>query len=189
MVMTSVSAGLSEADSATAARFLYPLLQTAPRPIQESVRFVGLPATVAAPTLPGSVFRDAPIERQPELEAPVEPPSEMETTPQEAMSELEVDSTAMRSPDSEGPVYPPEMLAKRIEGMALVRFVVSAEGSVDPSTVRIMMATDSAFALAARNALPKMKFRPAWFSGRPVSQLVEQAFTFRIAKPEEKGSD
>jgi len=48
--------------------------------------------------------------------------------------------------------------------------------------VRIMMASDSAFALAARNALPKMRFRPAWFSGKPVSQLVEQAFTFKIAK-------
>jgi protein TonB len=188
--MTSLSAGYTEVDAVTAARFLYPLLQTAPRPIQESVRFVGLQATVAAPSLPGNVYRDAPIEKQPELEAPVEPPSEVETKPQNAMSELEVDSTAMRSPDSEGPVYPPEMLAKRIEGVALVRFVVTAEGAVDVTTVRIMMASDSAFAVAARNALPKMKFRPAWFSGRPVSQLVEQAFTFKIAKPTDpKGSE
>ena len=182
MIMTSLAAGYTEVDAATAARFLYPLLQTAPRPVEERVSFVGLQAAAAAPTLPGSVYSDAPVQKLPELEAPVEPPSEVETIPQQAMSELEVDSTAMRSPDSEGPVYPPEMLAKRIEGVALVRFVVSAEGTVDVSSVRIMMASDSAFALAARNALPKMRFRPAWFSGKPVSQLVEQAFTFKIAK-------
>lgn len=188
MIMTGLEAQYTVADAATAARFLYPLLQTAPRPIQESVSYVGLQAAVPAPSLPGSVFNDAPAEKLPKLEAPVEPPSELETKPQEAMSELEVDSTAMRSPDSEGPVYPPEMLAKGIEGMALVRFVVSDQGSVDPATVRIMMATDSAFANAARTALPKMRFRPAWFSGKPVSQLVEQAFTFKLAKPEQKGS-
>ncbi|MEO7521312.1 MAG: hypothetical protein ABIW79_05800, partial [Gemmatimonas sp.] len=57
------------------------------------------------------------------------------------------------------------------------------------TTIRIMMASDSAFAAAARNALPKMRFRPAWFSGKPVSQLVEQAFTFKIAKPaDQKGA-
>jgi TonB family protein len=186
MLMTSLAAGYTEVDSATAARFLYPLLQTAPRPREERVSFVGLQSNVAVPTLPGSVYSDAPEQKLPRLEAPVEPPTQVETEPQEAMSELEVDSTAMRSPDSEGPVYPPEMLAKHIEGVALVRFVVSAEGTVDISSVRIMMASDSAFAVAARNALPKMRFRPAWFSGKPVSQLVEQAFTFKLAKPEQK---
>lgn len=188
MVMTGLEAEYAVPDSATAARFLYPLLQTAPRPIQESVSYVGLQASVPVPSLPGNAFNDRPEQKRPELEAPVEPPSEVETKPQEAMSELEVDSTAMRSPDSEGPVYPPEMLAKRIEGVAVVRFVVSDQGSVDPSTVRIMMATDSAFADAARTALPRMRFRPAWFSGKPVSQLVEQAFTFKLAKTEPKGS-
>jgi TonB family protein len=182
VVITSLAAGFTEADVVSAARFLYPLLQTAPRPLQEQVSFVGLQAA-PAPSQGPAVFADVPLERRPEIEAPEQAPSPEEQEPQRAMSELEVDSTAMRDPDSEGPVYPPEMLAKNIEGMALVRFTVGDDGIVDLATIRIIMATDSAFAVAARNALPRMKFRPAWYGGRPVSQLVEQAFTFRIQKP------
>jgi TonB family protein len=182
VVISSLAAGFTEADAVSAARFLYPLLQTAPRPLQEQVRYVGLQAA-PAPTQGPTVFADVPLERRPAIENPEQAPSPVEQEPQRAMSELEVDSTAMRDPDSEGPVYPPEMLAKNIEGMALVRFTVGDDGVVELATIRIIMATDSAFALAARAALPRMKFRPAWFAGRPVAQLVEQAFTFRIQKP------
>ena len=183
VLMSTVAAGYTDADAVSAARFLYPLIQTAPRPVQEQVSYIGLQAA-PGPAVDPRVYRDAPIKEQPELEVTdEETPSAVEQEPQRAMSELEVDSTAMRDPDSEGPVYPPEMLAKGIEGMALVRFTVSAEGGVEMASIRIIMATDSAFALAARTALPKMRYRPAWYSGRPVAQLVEQAFTFRIQKP------
>ena len=181
-VMTSLSTGFTEADAVSAARFLYPLLQTAPRPLQEQVSYVGLQAA-PAPSENPRVFADAPLKQLPELENPEQAPSPVEQEPQRAMSELEVDSTAMRDPNSEGPVYPPEMLEKGIEGVALMRFTVGADGGVDLASIKIIMATDSAFALAARTALPKMRFRPAWYSGRPVAQLVEQAFTFRIQKP------
>ena len=186
VVLTSLSAGFSEADAVSAARFLYPLLQTAPRPLQEKVSYVGLQAA-PAPSENPRVFADAPLRQLPEIENPEQAPTPVEQEPQRAMSELEVDSTAMRDPDSEGPVYPPEMLEKNIEGMALVRFTVGDDGVVNLATIRIIMATDSAFAIAARNALPRMKFRPAWYSGRPVAQLVEQAFTFRIQKPSNPG--
>lgn len=182
VLVTSLAAGFTEADAVSAARFLYPLLQTAPRPVQEQVSYVGLQAAPAASQGP-AVFADVPLERRPEIENPEQAPSPEEQEPQRAMSELEVDSTAMRDPDSEGPVYPPEMLAKNIEGMALVRFTVGDDGIVDVSSIRIIMATDSAFAVAARNALPRMKYRPAWYAGHPVAQLVEQAFTFKIQKP------
>jgi TonB family protein len=182
VLMTTIAAGFTDADAVSAARFLYPLLQTAPRPVQEQVSYVGL-APTPGPLADPREFRDAPIKQQPELEPADETPSAVEQEPQRPMSELEVDSTAMRDPNSEGPVYPPEMLEKGIEGVALMRFTVDADGGVDVATIRIIMATDSAFALAARTALPKMRFRPAWYSGRPVAQLVEQAFTFRIQKP------
>lgn len=186
VVMTALAEGYTDADAVSAARFLYPLLQTAPRPLQEQVSYVGL-QVAPAPAESPEVFTDAPIKQEPKLDEPEPPPSPAEQEPQRAMSELEVDSTAMRDPDSEGPVYPPEMLAKNIEGMALVRFTVGDDGVVNIATIRIIMATDSAFALAARTALPRMKFRPAWYAGRPVAQLVEQAFTFRIQKPANPG--
>lgn len=187
LLATSLAAGFTEADAASAARFLYPLLQTAPRPMQEQVSYVGLQAT-PAPAEGPAAFADVPLKRRPDIENPEQSPSPEVQEPQRAMSELEVDSTAMRDPDSEGPVYPPDMLAKNIEGMALVRFTVRDDGIVDIASIHIILATDSAFALAARNALPRMKFRPAWYSGRPVAQLVEQAFTFRIQKPPGEGN-
>lgn len=183
VAMTTLAAGFTEADAVSAARFLYPLLQTAPRPLQEQVSYVGLQQAPGPQESP-RVFSDVALEQQPEIDTPEQTPTPEDQLPQRAMSELEVDSTAMRDPDSEGPVYPPDMLAKNIEGVALMRFTVGVDGAVELSTIRIIMATDSAFAQAARTALPRMKFRPAWYSGRPVAQLVEQAFTFRIQKPE-----
>ena len=184
LIASSFVTEFTTEDHERAVRFLYPLLQPAPRPIQEQVNYVGLngapalvsaaPPTVAAPAPPlVPVPAPAPEPRIADGEPP-EPPR--------AFSELEVDSTAMHDPNSEGPVYPPTLLAKSIEGTALVRFVVGADGLVDLSTFRAIKSTDTLFTKAARDALPRMKFRPAWFAGRPVSQLVEQAFTFRIAR-------
>lgn len=186
ILISSMAADYTPQDHERAVKFLYPFLKRAPRAaVQEQVAYVGL--TGAAGAAPVSVEPSAKKETVAEAEAVAVPetrPVEAATPePQRAMSELEVDSTALRDPDSEGPVYPPTLLAKGIEGKALVRFVVSAEGQVDITTFRLIQSTDSLFTKAARDVLPRMKFRPAWFAGKPVSQLVEQEFTFRITRP------
>jgi hypothetical protein len=52
---------------------------------------------------------------------------------------------------------------------------------VDTTSFRVVHATDSGFAAAVIEAVPYMRFRPAFIGGRRVSQLVEQKFEFRIS--------
>lgn len=183
VVGTAVAREYTPDEQLRAAQFLLPLRQQAARPLQERVSFIGLGAPVSAPASKPT-FTDKYVEKKADVQAPETRVAEGEPLPPErAYSELEVDSTALRDPDSEGPVYPPALLEQGVEGKALVRFVVAADGSVDLGTFAVILSTDSAFAKAARDVLPRMKFRPAWFAGRPVSQLVEQEFTFRIRKP------
>jgi len=101
-----------------------------------------------------------------------------------AYSEIEVDSVVARSPDSGAPVYPPDLLAQRVEGNAQVQFVVDTLGAAEPNTFKVLSATQPDFAEAVRGALPLMRFRPALFHSRKVRQLVQQSFTFKIVPPE-----
>jgi len=101
-----------------------------------------------------------------------------------AYSEIEVDSVVARSADSAAPVYPPDLLAQRIEGSAQVQFVVDTTGIAEPNSFKVLSATQPEFAEAVRGALPLMRFRPAIFHSRKVRQLVEQSFTFKIVPPD-----
>lgn len=96
------------------------------------------------------------------------------------LTEVEVDSTVLRYPDSASPAYPEALLRRRVEGSVLVQYVVDATGRPDSSSLRVLFASHAEFADAVRRALPAMRFRPAYFANRPVAQLVEQPFTFRI---------
>jgi protein TonB len=118
---------------------------------------------------------------EPESAVAQAPAEASASEPYFAWSELDVDSTAVRDPASAAPVYPPALLAANVEGSALVQFVVDSTGRPDPASFRAISATDSLFAAAVRDALPRMKFRPAWAGGQRVAQLVEQNFAFRIA--------
>lgn len=99
-----------------------------------------------------------------------------------AMSTVEVDSIAVFDATSAAPEYPETMALRRIEGAAVLRFVIDSTGLIDMTTVRVMSATHSAFARAVLQTMPKMKFRPASIAGRPVRLLVEQMFSFKIQK-------
>ncbi len=98
-----------------------------------------------------------------------------------ALSEIEVDSTVLRDPTSAAPEYPRNLLDRGIEGSASVRFVVGTDGVVDTITYRVLRATHGDFAVAVRRSLNGMRFRPAIRAGTRVRQLVEQTFSFRIA--------
>lgn len=100
-----------------------------------------------------------------------------------ALSAVEVDSIAIFDATSAAPEYPQAMASRRVEGGAVLRFVIDSTGLIDMSTVRVMSATHSAFARAVIDAMPKMKFRPASIAGHPVRLLVEQAFSFKLTKP------
>jgi TonB family protein len=170
----------AESDSLVATRFLYPLMQRRPAPLQEHVRFFGLGKGVAAPVSRPTPASTGDIRPAVEEVAVAPEPEAAPAPPVEAYSELEVDLAAERDPDSVGPVYPEGMLQKQIEGSARVRFIIDSTGHAREESFAVIEANERAFADAVRLALPLMKFRPASIGTKTVSQKVEQTFVFKI---------
>ena len=100
-----------------------------------------------------------------------------------AFSIVDVDSAAERDPMSAAPIYPRELLARNIEGSAVLRFVVDSTGLIDLGTIKLVEATHPQFVNAVRDAMPRMRFRPAKVGSLAVRQLAEQLFKFEIRKP------
>lgn len=100
--------------------------------------------------------------------------------PDTVFSVLEVDEMVERYDGSAAPAYPPDLLAMGTEGSVRTQYVVDTTGRVDTSTIDVMTSDDERFTASVRAALGAMLFRPAKRSGRPVRQLVEQQFHFRI---------
>ena len=63
------------------------------------------------------------------------------------------------------PVYPQDLLAKRVEGFALVAFLVELDGST--TQCQVVEASDAAFGEAARAAIEEWTFSAPQFSGTP----------------------
>ena len=97
-----------------------------------------------------------------------------------AFSIIDVDSAAERDPLSAAPLYPKEMLARNIEGSATMRFVIDSTGLIDLGTIAVMASTHDDFVKAVKDAMPRMRFRPAQRGSTAVRQLVEQPFKFEI---------
>jgi len=96
---------------------------------------------------------------------------------------IEVDEEAARVATSAAPAYPPLLLTEGVEGTVVVRYVVEANGLADSTSLEILSATRREFADAVRAAIPHMRFTPARIDERPVRQLVQQPFSFRIVRP------
>ena len=167
--------------------FLAPFKRPASRAAQENITFLGLGS---APVVPVEPMKHAAAERLPPPVPEIVPGGDIPSiattvAPEEprVLSEVEVDSVAERDPTSEGPAYPPHLLARNVQGAVLVQFVVDTTGRPDLASFRVIATTDTAFASAVRQSMLHMHFRPAKLQGRPVPQLVEQNFLFKISKP------
>lgn len=101
----------------------------------------------------------------------------------DAFTDIDVDSAAVRHPDSAAPAYPPELMRLGVEGYVSLRFVVDTSGRVDPATVQVIEASRPEFARAVLAAIPGMKFTPARIGSIKVRQLAEQLFRFAIQRP------
>jgi TonB family protein len=96
---------------------------------------------------------------------------------------IEVDTVAARLPESAAPRYPADLLEQRVEGQAIVQFVVDTSGQADPASFAVVVSSHPGFTRSVRDALPGMKFSPARIGPTKVRQLVELPFTFNIADP------
>lgn len=154
----------------------------------EALRFVAMPATGRVgfdptPTTPHP-SRAAIVPKQGEGDKPISVP--VKTGPggdDSVMSVLQVDSAVTRYLDSASPAYPPDLLAKDVEGTVFTEYVVDTTGYADTASLVILSSTHPEFTQAVREALPYMRFHPAKIGDRKVRQLVEQQFTFKIRRP------
>jgi TonB family protein len=94
--------------------------------------------------------------------------------------DADLDRPVARHPLAGSPEYPPELLARGIEGHVLAEFTVDAEGRADSASLVIAEATHPGFARAMREAMSRLRFLPAEHRGRHVSQRVQKRFIFRI---------
>jgi protein TonB len=94
--------------------------------------------------------------------------------------EFQVEEAASPSGGNPDPEYPNSMRESGMTGRVVVQFVVGANGRVEPGSIKIMESTNSAFAAAVREVLPRHRFSPAKIGGRAVRQIVQQPFVFRI---------
>ena len=76
--------------------------------------------------------------------------------------------------------YPESMRSSGTEGQVFAEFVVNEKGRVEMSTFKVIESSGSAFTSAVKNALPRMRFRPAQIGRINVSQVVQQAFVFKL---------
>ena len=139
-------------------------------------------AGTAAPTgdrAPGGVSGEAAKEQAPAAAV---------DSPDSVYSVLSLEETALRVESSAAPVYPAEMVARGIEGAVRTRYVIDTTGRADSASFEVLSATNEAFVLAVRAAIPGMRFVPANVMGRTARQLVEQEFQFRLGIPTPAGA-
>lgn len=76
--------------------------------------------------------------------------------------------------------YPEGMRSSGVEGKVEAEFVVDENGRVQVGTFKVLDATNDLFVAAVRNTLSRMRFRPAKIGSVSVSQVVQQAFVFKL---------
>ncbi|MEX0908759.1 MAG: energy transducer TonB [Gemmatimonadaceae bacterium] len=95
--------------------------------------------------------------------------------------EFQVEEAATPSGGNAAPEYPNSMRESGMIGRVVVQFVVGANGRVESGSIKVLESTNSAFAAAVREVLPRHRFSPAKIGGRAVRQLVQQPFVFRLS--------
>jgi protein TonB len=78
----------------------------------------------------------------------------------------------------ETPVYPPEMMAAKIEGKALVAFVIDSTGGI--SGAHVVESSRPEFEAAAVAAVRKWQFEPGRKGDRAVNVRVSQEVIFNL---------
>jgi TonB family protein len=107
------------------------------------------------------------------------PPNVADGSP---FTENMVEKAVVALPGSAQPRYPSMLQSAGLEGDVRTQFVVDTLGRVERSSVQVLESTHEMFTTSVRDALARARFRPAEVGGRPVRQLVEQTFTFRITR-------
>jgi len=90
----------------------------------------------------------------------------------------DVTTPARLEPRQPAPRYPVAAFTEQKAGMALLRFVVGADGKVDPTTLAVVSTDDPLFAQSVANFVVSARFTPAAIGGTPVAQVYELPVDF-----------
>jgi periplasmic protein TonB len=96
--------------------------------------------------------------------------------------EFQVEKPAEMAAGSPTPRYPSVLESSGIPGEVQAQFVVRSDGKADVDTFKVLKSTNDLFSQAVKNNLPRMRFNPAMIGGKPVNQLVQQAFQFAVPR-------
>ena len=95
------------------------------------------------------------------------------------------EAPTLRSPrDAQAAVlrtYPRALRDAGIGGKVQVRFVVRADGTVDPSSIEVLAASQEVFAQAAVEALREIRFVPGRRDGQPVASVVIMPVVYSVS--------
>ena len=97
-----------------------------------------------------------------------------------AFNAFQVDVEVVAIASTVRPQYPEMLRSSGTEGQVTAQFVVSENGRADRKTFHVISSTNPLFSDAVSRALPQMRFKPAMIAGKPVSQLVQQQFVFKL---------
>lgn len=76
--------------------------------------------------------------------------------------------------------YPEALRSAGVEGSVAVEFIVGSNGRVERGSIRVLQSANPQFSAAVRNYLASARYRPAKVGGKPVRQVVQQSFAFRL---------
>jgi periplasmic protein TonB len=96
--------------------------------------------------------------------------------------EFQVEKPAEMLQDSPKPKYPSVLESSGIPGEVQAQFVVKSDGKADMDSFKTLKSTNELSTQAVKNVLPRMRFSPAMIGGKPVNQLVQQAFQFAVPR-------
>jgi periplasmic protein TonB len=96
--------------------------------------------------------------------------------------EFQVEKPAESLPDNPKPKYPSVLESSGIAGEVQAQFVVRSDGKADMDSFKVLKSTNELFTQSVKNVLPRMRFSPAQIGGKPVNQLVQQAFQFAVPR-------
>lgn len=127
--------------------------------------------------------------KTPPIDANAQPTVEPETGPTSnlpvggtpgAYNAFEVDVEVVAIAGSIRPQYPEMLRSSGTEGQVIAQFIVNEKGRADKESFKVVSSTHPMFTESVKRALPQMRFKPAKIGGKPVSQLVQQLFVFKL---------
>lgn len=87
-----------------------------------------------------------------------------------------------------GPRYPTALREANVEGDVLAQWVVDSTGRVEAGSFKVLRASSPEFVASVRDVVYALRYQPAVLAGRPVRQLVQQPFEFRLTRGPDAGT-